>query len=328
MWPENLEILQKEGGGLPIMWQKSWLTRFLVLPFFAVHVVAIAKVARDCDLIHANWTLSGAAALAGQTLHQRPVILTVQGSDIVRAARLPVIDKLTRVVLGRCKSILALSSALAQATVALGIPQGRVRVIPNGVDVDHFVPPAAENWREPIILFVGALSEIKGCAYLIAAMPHVLEAEPKASLIVIGVGPQQLELQVLASRIGVESKVQFLGSQSPTQVRDWMRLARVFVLPSVEEGLGVVLLEALACGTPCIGSRVGGIPDVITPDVGLLTPVGDPAALASAIKSALTLSRDAWQGLSRAARERAEREYDWRLIASQLISVYHNALRR
>lgn len=326
LWPECLETLQKEGGGLPVMWQKSRWARLAVLPFFVAHTFAISRVARDCDLIHANWTLSGAAALAGQALHHRPIILTVQGSDIVRAAPLPVFNWITRLVLHRCDYVLALSNSLAEKVIALGSPRAKVRVIPNGVDLDHFTPPKPDNWRKPLILFVGALSPIKGVTYLISAMPGILRVFPEASLIIVGVGPQLTELQTLVCQLGIQSNVWFLGSQSPTQVREWMRQARVFVLPSIEEGLGVVLLEALACGTPCVGSRVGGIPDVIVPEVGLLTPAGDPSALADAILQILNLSKDDWASLSLAARRRAEDRFDWRIIAGQLIDVYHQVL--
>lgn len=299
-----------------------------MFPFFAVHALTISKVARNCDLIHANWTLSGAAALAGKALHHRPVILTVQGSDIARAAKMPVFSWITRVVLQRCNYVLALSSSLAESVTALGLPRQKVRVIPNGVDLDHFSPPKIDNWREPLILFVGALSPIKGVEYLILAMPNILKVLPQASLIIIGVGPQLAKLQTLVHQLDLLPRVRFLGTQSPTQVRDWMRQARVFVLPSIEEGLGVVLLEALACGTPCVGSSVGGIPDVITPQVGLLTPAGDISALSDAILRILCLSKDDWADLSLAARRWAEDRFDWKKIASQLIQIYHQVLRQ
>jgi glycosyltransferase involved in cell wall biosynthesis len=117
------------------------------------------------------------------------------------------------------------------------------------------------------------------------------------------------------------SKIWFLGWQTQEEVSKWMRQAKVFVLPSLEEGLGVVLLEALASGTPCVGSDVGGIPEVITPDVGIVVPPSNIQALQSAIETILS-NESEWHRYSLNARQRAELEYSWDEIAYKLISFY------
>lgn len=325
LWPERLEILQKEGGGLPVMWRKSQWTKLVIWPFLLVHTIAIADHARGCDIIHANWTLSAAAALAGHPVHRRPILLTTQGSDLVRAARMPMMGWITRQVLQGCKQVIALSHALAQTASAIGFAQDRVMVIPNGVDIRFFSPSPLEE-RGHLILFVGALSEIKGVTYLIASLPKVVARLPQYRLVIIGEGPLRDELLTLAHRLGVEGHVEFLGSQPPAQVRQWMRRARLFVLPSREEGLGVVLLEALASGTPCVASDVGGIPEVIVPEVGQLVPPADADAIADAISTMLTLPEARWREFSRNARQRAEERFDWAIIARQLVSAYRLAL--
>jgi len=129
----------------------------------------------------------------------------------------------------------------------------------------------------------------------------------------------------LAEQLGVAGCVQFLGEQTQDQLRGWMQRAWVFVLPSLEEGLGVVLLEALACGTPCVGSRVGGIPDVVVPGTGLLVPPADELALADAIVQLLQ-NPTQWQALSTAARQRALDYYSWPIIAAQLMQVFEKVL--
>ena len=98
-----------------------------------------------------------------------------------------------------------------------------------------------------------------------------------------------------------------------------MQRARLSVLPSIEEGLGVVLLELLACGTPVVASRVGGIPDVVTPAVGRLVPPGDPAQLAEAI-CALLGDLPAWAETSGRGRAHIVAEYDWERIAGRHIA--------
>jgi glycosyltransferase involved in cell wall biosynthesis len=117
--------------------------------------------------------------------------------------------------------------------------------------------------------------------------------------------------------------VTFAGQQPPNQVRLWLQQAKLFVLPSVEEGLGVVLLEALACGVPIVASRVGGIPEAVTPEVGLLVPPADPALLGEAIIQLLS-DEQRWQGMSQNARSRAEEFYDWQQIAAKLITIYRD----
>lgn len=104
-----------------------------------------------------------------------------------------------------------------------------------------------------------------------------------------------------------------------------MRQSRLFILPSIEEGQGVVLVEALASGTPCIGSRVGGIPDVITPDVGKVVDAGDVQGLSAAIESFL-IDNDLWETASANARIRAETQYDWHSLAERMIEIYQTVI--
>ena len=324
LWPERYEILQKAGGGLPVMWETNRLTGLALVPFLVAHLFATVRYARGFDLVHANWTLSAAIALAGQVVNRLPLVVTVQGSDMARATRIPFVKTITREVLRRCDRVLALSSALAQSAVGMGVPESHVQVLPNGVDTRQFVPPERE--REPFLLFVGALSALKGVRYLIQALPEVRARWPQYQLVVVGEGPLRAELTDLASSLQVIEGVRFVGPLPPAEVRNWMRRARVLVLPSLEEGLGVVLLEALACGTPCVASRVGGIVDVVVPEVGVLVAPADAEALAQGISRILSESPAQYADRSRAARRRAEAYFSWDVVATQLIDVYHTVL--
>jgi glycosyltransferase involved in cell wall biosynthesis len=320
MMPESLEILQKAGGGIPVMWWKSILARFILIPFFFIHTLAIMRYARDCDIIHANWTLSAASIWLGSLYHRRPYLVTVQGSDIFQATRLPLVTHLTRKVLNSASHVFALSSALKQATVSIGVQKEKIEVLPNGVDTKEFFPSDEE--RQQLVIYVGWLIERKGVKYLIEAMAHAKETLSEYRLILIGQGPQKSELVNTARSLGISDRVDFLGSLSTEQVSDWMRKAKLLVLPSLEEGLGVVLLEALASGTPCVASNVGGISDVISPDVGSLVEPGDSIALAEAMEKALS-DQDQWLAMSKQARTRAKTHFSWDSISKRLVERYH-----
>lgn len=323
LWPERLEVLQKEGGGLPVMWRKNRLARLTLIPFFIAHCLAVTRFARDCDLIHANWTLSGIAAWSGQMFHKKPYIVTVQGSDVYQAARIPFAGILTEMALNEAGRVLTLSHSLAQATRSLGVDSQRIEILPNGVDIERFHPSTAE--RQPYILFVGSLIERKGVKYLIQAMPQILRSFPDYRLVIVGEGPQLGQLCRLVSSLSIDKGVDFVGPKSPCEIHEWMQHATLFVLPSVEEGLGVVLLEALASGTPCVATLVGGIPDVVSSDVGILVPPADSDALAGAVLRLLE-DRHLWDTMSESARARAVTQFSWEMIGSRLVQIYRNVL--
>jgi glycosyltransferase involved in cell wall biosynthesis len=321
-WPETMEVLRKGGaGGLPVTWEQYPLARLQMVPFMAAHVAGVVRHAVGCDLVHAHWTLSAAAAIASRIWHGVPVLLTSQGSDLLRAPKAWLGRMFARSVLRHSDCVTVLSKALAEQALLLGASEDRLDVIPNGVDTRVFRP--SDEKREPIVLYVGSLIERKGLRYLVAAFPAVLRHVPQARLVLIGEGPQRAELEKALDESGVRARVTWLPFMTQEKVRQWMRRARVLVLPSTEEGQGVVLLEAMACGTPVIGSRIGGIQDVITPQVGALVPPADPSALAD---STVRLMRDMdrWDAASKAARRRAVQMYDWNQIAVRFVDLYES----
>lgn len=323
--PERWEILQREGGGLPEIWKKNSWAKLVIIPFLIVHTFQAACLGRGCDIIHANWTLSAAAAWVGAWFHRKPMIVTVQGSDIFQAAKMPLVRQVTRLTLLGMKKILALSQALANDVITIGLPADKIEIVPNGVDLNRF--PMGKPGREPIILYVASLIERKGPTLLLQAFRGVLQRFPETRLVMVGDGPQRTELETMTNSLSISTKVEFLGWQPQQQVSEWMRKAKVFVLPSLEEGLGVVLLEALASGTPCVGSNVGGIPDVISPEVGVLVPPSDPLELQIAIEKFLANEKE-WEQLSVNARKRAEEVYDWDRIAVRITSIYYSLIKQ
>lgn len=318
-WPESWEILRREGGGLPIAWKESWLARLQMIPFLLVHTLAVARYTRGYDVIHAQWTLSGGVAWLSRFIHHCPIVVTLHGSDVFQVASGWLGSPLTCRVLRGCDRIIAVSQALADVAARVGISPASITIIPDGVDLTRFVPmPGA---REPLILYVGSLIKRKGIIYLLEAMSQISHRYPSLHLTIVGDGVERPLLEKTSSELGLQGRVTFTGSQTTEQVRQWMQRARLFVLPSVEEGLGVVLLESLACGTPIVATQVGGIPEVVTPGVGMLVPPASPDALAEAIGSLID-DNEKWTVMSHDARKRVEQHFGWDQVAAQLIEIY------
>lgn len=169
-------------------------------------------------------------------------------------------------------------------------PGAHLRVLPNTVDTAAFTAgehPAHDG--PPRLLCVGALAEKKGHVHLLDALAQLRERR-EVLLYVVGDGELRGTLEARARALGLEGTVRFHGELPKERVAELMREADLFVLPSLHETFGCVLIEALASGLPAVAARVGGVPEVLEPEAGTLVAPGDAAALAEAIHT--TLQRD------------------------------------
>lgn len=150
--------------------------------------------------------------------------------------------------------------------------------------------PATLN-PQPVILTVSRLSSsdrYKGIDHLIQAMPTILASAPATKLRIVGRGDDRPRLHQLARDLGIDAAVEFAGYVDDRQLRHEFARCTVFALPSEKEGFGLVYVEAMAHGKPCIAANAGGAPEVISPESGLLVPYGDIPSLAAACITALT----------------------------------------
>jgi glycosyltransferase involved in cell wall biosynthesis len=322
-WPVGAEMLRKDGGGLPINFRRYPLARAQLPALLLAHGAAIGRAAKGCDLIHAHFTLSAAAALAVRRWHRLPTVTTVHGSDVFQVPKLPLGAAFTRSVLRRSAAVTTVSTALGDACRALGVPPSKVHVISNSVDTAAYAPPVEQTMvaREPVVLFVGSLITRKGVDTLVRAMALVSTILPGYRLVLVGEGPEQAKLAGLAASLGIAAQVEFAGFLPQAEVARWMQRARLFVLPSNEEGQGVVVLEALASGTPVVASNVGGIPEVVVEGTGLLAPPGNAEILAAQIV-ALLGNPDYWQQISLAGRHHVSRHYSPTVIGACYRDLY------
>ncbi len=169
----------------------------------------------------------------------------------------------------------------------------RVVVLPNALDPEltpDGIDSEAITTTQPVILTVSRLSSsdrYKGIDHLIEAMPAILKSAPGTKLRIVGRGDDRPRLQQIVREHHVETAVEFAGYVSDRQLRHEFARCSVFALPSQKEGFGLVYLEAMAHGKPCIAANAGGAPEVITPASGLIVPYGESAALANACVAAL-----------------------------------------
>jgi glycosyltransferase involved in cell wall biosynthesis len=161
------------------------------------------------------------------------------------------------------------------------------------------------------------------------AMVEVIKSFPKAKLLVIGDGPERTSLEALAIRLGLKDNVLFLGVVKNADLPRYYISADIFCLPSVElagqtEALGVVLLEAMACGTPVIASRVGGTLDIIEDGHnGLLVPQKSPHELSSAIIAILS-NPEAARKFSTNGRATIEKKFSWEYVVDRFYKIYEH----
>jgi phosphatidyl-myo-inositol dimannoside synthase len=171
------------------------------------------------------------------------------------------------------------------------LPPGRTVVLANALDPSlepktDLSAPA----KPPVVLSISRLSiadSYKGIGHLVEAMAAVRTAVPGARLRVVGRGDALPSLQLLVAKLGLSGTVEFAGYVSDADLRGEFERCHLFALPSQKEGFGLVYLEAMAHGRPCLGARSGGVPEVITEDTGVLVEYGNVPGIASAIVSAV-----------------------------------------
>jgi glycosyltransferase involved in cell wall biosynthesis len=229
-----------------------------------------------------------AAAWLSALEPSNPFVLTIQygeGGERLATGRLGLIRRSFRYMLARAAGVTAISTPLADLAADHGY-RGRVEVIPNGVDLDRFRrradrPPA----DSPVIISVSRLVRKNGVDVLLRALPDLVRRHPNLQCRIVGDGLERQSLARAASDLGLGAAVRFLGTVAHDEIPAHLGRSSVFVRPSRSEGMGNAFLEAMAAGVPVVGTRVGGIPEIVQDgETGLLCDVDDPPALAERIE--------------------------------------------
>jgi glycosyltransferase involved in cell wall biosynthesis len=277
------------------------------------------------DLIDAHYFYpDGVAAVMLGRRFGLPVTVTARGTDINLFPHFAVPRRLICRAARQADGVIAVSEALAQKLVGLGLERQRITVLRNGVDPEVFRPvaPYASSevpLRRPLAVSVGNLVPLKGHDLAISMLTRV----PELSLWVVGAGPERGRLETLAQGLGVAGRVRFLGAVPYEEMPAVYSAADLLVLASEREGWPNVLLEAMACGARVVTTDVSDVRNVVNaPEAGVW--VGDRSAGSLARAAQQVLSTD----ITREATRAFALSYSWEATTRGQLDLYRQILNR
>ncbi|MFN3337383.1 MAG: glycosyltransferase family 4 protein [Thermomicrobium sp.] len=282
---------------------------------------------RDCAVIHGPVNVLP-LALA------RPGVVTVHDLAFLHfpehypATKRWYLRLLTALSVRRARRVIAVSETTRRDLVQLyGMAPERITTIPNGIDADwrRVDDGELERWRrqqglpERFLLFVGTVQPRKNLTTLLEAFAQLGPEFPWPLFVVGAAGWLDSPIYRRAEALGLARRVRFTGYVPPEELRYWYSAATIFIYPSLYEGFGLPLLEAMACETPVITSNCSALPEVAG-DAAVLVEPTDPLAIAAAIRS-LAMDEERRRMLAQAGRERA-RQFTWERTARETAAVY------
>ena len=278
----------------------------------------------EFDLIDAHYLYpDGVAAVwLGRALG-KPVVVTVRGSDVTEFPDHAIPRRYIAAAIKGADALISVSSGLRDRLVELGAPPAKVTVLRNGIDTDQFRPVdrvaarAKLGLTRPTLISVGGLIPRKRNDMTIEAM---LELE-NMDLLLIGEGPERGNLQAQIARLGLADRVRLLGPQPHAALAAFYGAADLMVLASSREGWANVLLEAMACGTPVVASRIAGNPEVVRErSAGLIVQENTAAGIAAAVRDLLAAPPD------RAATRAYAERFGWAETSAGQIGLFRRVL--
>lgn len=287
-------------------------------------VLRIRRLIREHALVHLHSSKAGAVgrlALASLARRRPPSVFTPHGWSWLAGGRLePAYRLFERIMLPVTTAMVAVSAEERWNGLAvLGPRAARIRVIPNGVDMERFRPdgPLAERAAGPLVVSVGRLCHARGPDFAVAALAKM--RTPAARLRLVGDGEDRAALEMQVRALGLTGRVELTGfRQDPAPD---FRGADVVIVPSRYDGMALVLLEAMACGAAVVATQVPGSSALA--GAGVLVPPEDPAALARAV-DALLADPDRRRQLGRAARQRAVERYSLQRSLDSTLALWRD----
>ena len=322
---------------------------YLLAPFMFLsaifHLLRLHR--KHCfDVIHAHWLLpNGFIGAIVSKLCKIPVVITLHGSDIFVSKLNPVFKAIAKWTLKHTAMVTSVTPTFLPELAALGVPEEKRCLIPNGVDPEVFPPPTRKQLVElqnklsipegqRVIFALGRIVLKKGFDTLIRAVPYVREKCLQTTVIIGGDGSDLARLKALAVEQGVSDIIRFTGTINRLEVPTYFYLCDLFVLPAIVDpkgnmdGCPIVILEAMACGKPVVSSEISGIPIIVqNGKTGLLVEEKNPETLAAAIVSLLKNPAKREQ-FGRAGQQRIRHELTWSKTIEQFIGIYQQHANR
>jgi glycosyltransferase involved in cell wall biosynthesis len=334
--PTILERLAYQGGILANLKKSPYLFGLVPL-FLAAQLLAAIKllVRQPIEVIHAHWIFpqGGIAMLARALSRSRAKVLcTSHGGDLY-GLKGAVLNRFKKIVADACDHLTVVSRSMRGDLMKLGVEPSKVSVIPMGVDLRYrFVPPSVPS-RAESLLFVGRLVEKKGLRYLLEAMPEILKRLPQAYLTVVGDGPSRLDLEKLASDLGLRERVRFLGALKNEELPAVYQRAGIVVFPSMisddgdQEGFGLVLVEALGCGCAAVVTDLPAMMDIVEDGkTAIVVRQKNPGEIAVAVIRLLAYP-ELRSAIVRNGRRHVLESFDWRVIVPSYRAVLDKAIK-
>lgn len=320
--PSRLEKLAYTGNMARDV-ASSWRARLALVSFLGSDFVSAVRARRsfEPDLIHAHWWFpSGLIGTWVSRMSHRPLVTTLHGTDVRLARSVATSRPLFRHVLQHSAAITTVSTWLSNEVRKL-VPSSNPDVLPMPAATDTFVP--RQGREKAKLLFVGRLTPQKGVDHLLRALAEMREI---AVLDIVGEGSSRDDLRALARDLSLDGRVAWHGQLSQEQLAGLYCAATALVVPSTEEGLGLVAVEALLCETPVVGFRSGGLTDVIRDNsTGILVEPGNSSALARALDDVIADPARA-SALGKAGRIHALSTFAPESVARRYARVYHQVL--
>lgn len=293
----------------------------------------------NLDIIHAHdiIALSSSYSAFASRVRRKPFVLTQHdcGFEATHGAKLFAYmmnnSTVGRFTLQTASAVIGLSSDAIRFVEGFGASAGKARIIPTSVDTTIFRPNQRKIIKEkmgidsPIVLFVGRLTKIKGVDILLRAFHDALSSAPDANLVIVGRGPEESQLRELQRKLKLD-RVFFLGGVPRDEMPLIYSSCDLLALPSLYEPFGNVVIEAMASGLPVLGSKVGGMADVISNgETGYHLRPGDVKHLSNYLK-VLLLDNELRLKMSKAARRMAEEKFDDMVVARAVEQIYGECL--
>ncbi len=336
LWPDSLQTLCYGGGALINLRKRP--SRLLQVPFFilAQWLAVLRRLARGgYDLLQSHWVIpQGFTGVLAAKLLGIPHVVTAHGSDVL-ALHSRFFTGFKRFTLRHAAAVTVNSTVTEKAVLEIAEDPPLIRTIPMGVSERNPSQEAALDIRRgfvrgdgPCLVTAGRLVKEKSIGDLIRAVALLVPRQPKISAMILGDGPERPALEQTARDVGVADRVFFVGWIEPEQVANHLAAADIFVAPSMLEGQGLAVLEAMLAGLPVIATRCSGIVDAVRDnETGLLVPDSSPENIAAAV---LRLAEDSAlaRRLAAAGAALVEQRYTRRASACAFSELFLNLLGR